>query len=168
MEKAKAVNRSLYANISVLDEALAVDVSGKYSCEQAQVDAQTAAILAAIEALEIKKATLVTLSASQTDLRLLEKQKIVATVKPIDAIYDKLVWSSSNSNVVMVSSSGIVMCVGDGEAVITATVMNGDGTRVKNTITFNCDLTPLEKFFSAFVRAYIAIAKLFEKPILSL
>lgn len=168
VEKAKAVNRSLYANISVLDEALAVDVSGKYSCEQAQVDAQTAAILAAIEALEIKKATLVTLSASQTDLRLLEKQKIVATVKPIDAIYDKLVWSSSNSNVVMVSSSGIVMCVGDGEAVITATVMNGDGTRVKNTITFNCDLTPLEKFFSAFVRAYIAIAKLFEKPILSL
>lgn len=168
VEKAKAVNRSLYANISVLDEALAVDVSGKYSCEQAQVDAQTAAILAAIEALEIKKATLVTLSASQTDLRLLEKQKIVATVKPIDAIYDKLVWSSSNSNVVIVSSSGTVMCVGDGEAVVTATVINGDGTSVKNTITFNCDLTPLEKFFSAFVRAYIAIAKLFEKPILSL
>ena len=168
VEKANAVNRSLYANISVLDEALAVDVSGKYSCEQAQVDAQTAAILAAIEALEIKKATRVTLTASQTDLKLLEKQKIVATVKPIDAIYDKLVWSSSNSNIVMVSSSGIVMCVGDGEAVITATVMNGDGTSVKNTITFNCDLTPLEKFFSAFVRAYIAIAKLFEKSILSL
>ena len=109
--------------------------------------------------------TRVTLTASQTDLKLLEKQKIVATVKPIDAIYDKLVWSSSNSNIVMVSSSGIVMCVGDGEAVITATVMNGDGTSVKNTITFNCDLTPLEKFFSAFVRAYIAIAKLFEKSI---
>ena len=54
------------------------------------------------------------------------------------------------------------------EAVVTATVINGDGTSVKNTITFNCDLTPLEKFFSAFVRAYIAIAKLFEKSILSL
>ena len=121
---------------------------------------------AAIEALEIKKATLVTLSASQTDLRLLEKQKIVATVKPIDAIYDKLVWSSSNSNVLIVSSSGTVMCVGDGEAVVTATVINGDGTSVKNTITFNCDITPLEKILAVFVRIYIAIARPLEDLVL--
>ena len=130
------------------------------------MDAQTAAILAAIEALEIKKATLVTLSASQTDLRLLEKQKIVATVKPIDAIYDKLVWSSSNSSVLIVSSSGTVMCVGDGEAVVTATVINGDGTSVKNTITFNCDITPLEKILAVFVRIYIAIARPLEDLVL--
>lgn len=165
VKRAKAVNRSLYSNISVLDEAIAVDVSGKYFCEQELVDAQTAAILAAIEALEIKKAVIVTLNASQTDLKLLEKQKIVATVKPIDAIYDNLVWSSSNSNVLMVTSSGIVMCVGDGEAVVTATVINGDGTKVKNTITFDCELTAFEKFLAFFVRAYLAIARLFEKSL---
>ena len=52
--KANALDRSLYQDLTALDETLAVDVSGKNITEQAEVDAQTAAILAAIDALKLK------------------------------------------------------------------------------------------------------------------
>lgn len=157
------VNRSEYSNIELLDAALAVNVSGKYSCEQSQIDAQTKAILDAISALKLKKAETITLTASKTELGLLEKQKIVIAIKPIEAKYGKIVWLSSNEDVLTVTKNGTVMCVGDGEAVITATVTNNDGTVTKNTITFDCDLTFFEKIFSLFVRAYIHIAKAFDE-----
>lgn len=163
VDKTNKIDRSKYANIEILDEALAVDVSGKFSCEQQEVDAQTRAILDAIAALKLKSAKTVTLTVSKTDLGLLEKVKIVSVIRPVDAIYDKVVWSCDNKNVLTVTQSGTVMCVGDGEAVVTVTIYNSDGTITKNTITFNCDLTFLEKFLSIFVRGYIAITEMFEK-----
>lgn len=51
VEQAKALDRSLYEDLTVLDETLAVDMSGKNITEQAEVDAQTQAILTAIENL---------------------------------------------------------------------------------------------------------------------
>ncbi len=56
VEQAKALDRSLYEDLTVLDETLAVDVSGKNITEQAEVDAQTQAILTAIENLVFKPA----------------------------------------------------------------------------------------------------------------
>ena len=56
VEQAKAIDRSLYEDLTALDEALAVDVSGKNITEQAEVDAQTQAILTAIDALVYKPA----------------------------------------------------------------------------------------------------------------
>ena len=56
IEQAKALDRSLYEDLTALDEALAVDVSGKNITEQAEVDAQTQAILTAIENLVFKPA----------------------------------------------------------------------------------------------------------------
>ena len=56
VEQAKALNRDLYEDLTALDEALAVDVSGKNITEQAEVDAQTQAILTAIENLVFKPA----------------------------------------------------------------------------------------------------------------
>lgn len=56
VEQAKALDRSLYEDLTALDEALAVDVSGKNITEQAEVDAQTQAILTAIENLVFKPA----------------------------------------------------------------------------------------------------------------
>lgn len=57
VEQAKALDRSLYEDLTALDEALAVDVSGKNITEQAEVDAQTQAILTAIENLVEKPVT---------------------------------------------------------------------------------------------------------------
>lgn len=54
VEQAQNIDRNLYVDLTVLDEALAVDVSGKNITEQAEVDAQTQAILAAIIGL-VKK-----------------------------------------------------------------------------------------------------------------
>ena len=56
VEKANKLDRSLYKDLTSLDEALAVDVSGKNITEQNVVDAQAQAILDAIDALEYKDA----------------------------------------------------------------------------------------------------------------
>ncbi len=56
VEQAKALDRALYKDLTALDEALAVDISGKNITEQAEVDAQTQAILTAIENLVFKPA----------------------------------------------------------------------------------------------------------------
>ena len=54
VEQAKSLNRDDYVDFSKVDEALAVDVSGKNITEQDVVDKQTKAILEAIDALEEK------------------------------------------------------------------------------------------------------------------
>lgn len=56
IEQANTLDRSLYADLTALDEALAVDVSGKNITEQAEVDSQTQAILNAISNLVYKSA----------------------------------------------------------------------------------------------------------------
>ncbi len=56
VNKANALDRNLYKDLTALDEALAVDVSGKIITEQALVNAQTEAIINAINALELKSA----------------------------------------------------------------------------------------------------------------
>ena len=54
VEQAKAIDRSLYQDLTALDEILAVDISNKNITEQAEVDAQTQAITDAINGLELK------------------------------------------------------------------------------------------------------------------
>ena len=54
--EANAINRALYQDLTALDTALGVDVSGKNITEQAIVDAQTQAILDAVSALVYKSA----------------------------------------------------------------------------------------------------------------
>ncbi|MBR2869205.1 MAG: leucine-rich repeat protein [Clostridia bacterium] len=51
VEAAASIDRSQYINIEILDNALAVNVSDRYSCEQDIVDAQTQAIYDAINSL---------------------------------------------------------------------------------------------------------------------
>lgn len=54
--EANAINRALYQDLTALDAALSVDVSGLTASEQATVDAQTAAIIDALESLQYKPA----------------------------------------------------------------------------------------------------------------
>lgn len=56
VEQAKSLDRSLYEDLTAVDEALAVDVSGKNITEQADVDNQTQKILNAIFGLAYKPA----------------------------------------------------------------------------------------------------------------
>ncbi len=57
-----------------------------------------------------------------------------ATVLPSNATNKNVTWSTSNSNVATVSSSGVVMAVASGTATITATAADGG-------FTANCDVT---------------------------
>lgn len=56
VKKANAIDRSLYKDLSALDEALGVDISNKNITEQNIVDIQTDAILFALSSLEYKQA----------------------------------------------------------------------------------------------------------------
>lgn len=56
---------------------------------------------------------------------------VKATVLPEDTTFAKLVWSSSNEEVAIVSQEGVITAVGKGNAVITAETLNG----VKATIS---------------------------------
>lgn len=56
VSQANALDRSLYEDLTALDEALALDVSGKNITEQEEVDAQTQAILDVVSALVYKSA----------------------------------------------------------------------------------------------------------------
>lgn len=56
VEQAKAIDRSLYQDLTALDEALSVDVSNLSVKDQALVDAQTDAIINAINSLVYKPA----------------------------------------------------------------------------------------------------------------
>ena len=158
VEKANAIDRSRYSNIALLDAALSEDVSGRYSCEQAIVDAQTQAILDAVAALKLKTAEALSLYASKTELRIFQAVRIVAVVSPTDAIYNGIEWSTDNPKVLLVSKTGNVRCIGSGTGNVTAKIENPDGTVVTNTITIECELTTIEKILGLIFKVIFIIA----------
>ena len=68
-------------------------------------------------------------------LKLQETIKLSAIVHPDDATDKNVIWSSSDSAIVMVDEDGIVRAVGVGVAIITATASNG--------LTANCEISVL-------------------------
>lgn len=143
--RANAIDRSLYENLHILDEALEVDVTDRYSCEQEFVDKQTEAILQAIASLKLKSAKSLTLYASETDLDIFESVRIVPAIYPVDAIYEGIEWNCSDSNILLVSKNGYIRCIGDGTATVYARITNPDGTELVGSIVIDCDLTFFEK-----------------------
>ncbi len=144
--KASEVDRSLYENLYILDNALEVDVTDRYSCEQEIVDSQTEAILRAIEALKFKTAKSFTLYAFESNLSVFETTKIIPVIYPEDALYEGFEWSSSNSEIIIVSKNGYVRCVGNGVATIQGKITNPDGTEQISEMSFTCNLSAFEKF----------------------
>ncbi len=158
VSQANSIDRSLYENLYLLDEALKVDVSGRYSCEQEIVDAQTQAIRNAIKSLKYKTAKSITLYSSNTDLGVFESTKIIAAINPVDAIYSGINWSSSNPDAVIVSKTGNVRCIGDGSAIIKAQITNADGSITEGSISIDCDLTVFEKIIATIFKYIFIIA----------
>jgi uncharacterized protein YjdB len=54
-----------------------------------------------------------------------EKLQLRAELKPIEAIYNEVLWGSSNPSVAMVSNNGLVTAVNVGTATITAMTTDG-------------------------------------------
>ncbi len=124
---AKKINPENYTNYEILAKELAVDVSGRRSCEQKIVDEQAAAIRAAIAKLKYNNATGITLTASKTNLSILQRTKIRINTYPNGSVYKSVEWSSDNTGAFVVSRNGTVRCVGKGSAYIIARVTNYDG-----------------------------------------
>ncbi len=143
--KAKEIDRSLYENLYILDSALDVDVSDRYSCEQEIVDLQTEAILQAIESLKFKSVKTFSLYASETDLDVFETTRIIPAIYPIDALYEGVEWSCNNPDILLVSRNGYIRCIGDGIATVYGKITNPDGTELVASITIDCDLALFEK-----------------------
>lgn len=64
-----------------------------------------------------------------------ERYTLKPQILPSDAENQKLIWSSSDNNVVTVNSNGVVTGKGDGTAVITAKATDGSGVECSTTIS---------------------------------
>ena len=74
--------------------------------------------------VSLTKATSITLDQALVTLNGGEEVQLTATVLPADAS-GALQWASNNTNVATVDASGVVRGVGSGEAIITATTLDG-------------------------------------------
>ena len=83
-----------------------------------------------------------TLTPTAMNLYVGNSQQINATITPQDAYTQDLRWTSSNTNVATVNSSGLVNARGVGTAVITA--MTTDGSNLSATCTVTVTNIPVE------------------------
>ena len=72
--------------------------------------------------------TSVTLNKTSASLKKGETLTLTATVAPSDAANKSVTWSSGNTSVATVTTSGVVTAVGEGTAVITVTTADGGKT----------------------------------------
>ncbi len=158
VRKANEINRNLYENTFILDSALEVDVSGRYSCEQDIVDSQTAAILDAISKLKTKTVKRVSLIAPDVEPGIFRTTVIACETEPAGISYEKVEFYSDNMNVILVSKDGTIRFIGEGTANIHARLINTDGSVAEGTITFNCTLTPVERFIAKLLRPIFILA----------
>ncbi len=91
------------------------------------------------------KVSRITLSAS-TGLTLTkgQTQKLTATVAPANATKKEVKWSTSNKNVAMVSTSGLVTAKSAGTATITCTAQDGSGVKATCKVTVTVPVSGIQ------------------------
>ncbi len=67
----------------------------------------------------------ISLNGASGNLQVGETKTITATVTPANATNKKVTWTSSNMSVAIVDNQGKVTAIGEGNAIITATTVNG-------------------------------------------
>ena len=86
---------------------------------------------------DTKDVTSVNIDVQSVDLKVGEEQQILATVFPINAINQKISYSSSNENVAVISGNGLITGIGIGTTTITATSHNGISTSIVVIVSAN-------------------------------
>ena len=81
------------------------------------------------ETVPVQLVTSITLSPSTVTLEPGGTRSLTATVTPSDATNKELTWSSSNTSIATVSTSGMVTAKAAGSCTITATAMDGSGVK---------------------------------------
>lgn len=77
-----------------------------------------------------KKVASIKLSSNNLRLGLGKTFKITATVSPVDAINKSVSWSSANTKVATVDSTGTVKAVASGTTIITCAAKDGSGVKI--------------------------------------
>ncbi len=156
---ARKLNPNNYTNFEVVEKELSVDVSGRRSCEQSIVDAQTTAIRVAVAKLKYKNVTGIRLTASDYSVPLSKRIKINVIKYPVDGVYANIEWSSENKDAFVVSQNGYARCVGDGSAYIVAKVTNHDGSVVMGRVKLSSGKsTWLDRILLPLVKIIFVIA----------
>ena len=96
----------------------------------------TAGVIANIS-VSNKKVESITLNKTSITLEKGQQAVLNATVEPQNAVDTSVTYTSSNSNVAVVSEDGIVTAAGTGTAVITCKANDGSNVTAKCTITVN-------------------------------
>ncbi|WP_442957025.1 Ig-like domain-containing protein [Peribacillus sp. Aquil_B1] len=104
-----------------------------------------------------KAVTGVTLNASTLNINKNTTSQLTATVAPADATNKAVTWSSSNPAVATVNSSGLVTGVTEGNAIITATTIDGG-------FTATCSYTIIVTNFDGTQNAYINGSYMYVNP----
>lgn len=159
VKAAQALDKNLYKNFSELEILLKTDISEYFSCEQDLVDAHTAKIYEAINALEYNTITDLMLFTFDEELFFLDSTKLIAVAYPENAIPATVEWSTSDIGVIILSSEGEVRSIGRGTATVKAKVTNIDGSVVEETIDIECHLTLLEGIISLMVKSLVFLIR---------
>lgn len=86
----------------------------------------------------IKKVTSISLDKAELNIGPKDTVQLHAQVLPEEATKKDLIWSSNNENVVTVDANGIVIPVGKGEAIITATTTDGSNLSATCNVRVDC------------------------------
>ncbi|NLK27575.1 MAG: Ig domain-containing protein [Clostridiales bacterium] len=77
----------------------------------------------------LKPVTRVTLNKGNLFMMVGESEKLIATVQPKNATYNKVKWTSSNDDIAMVDENGKVIALAAGKVTITASAQDGSGKK---------------------------------------
>lgn len=107
----------------------------------------------------------ISIKTNKTEVELGESITLKAEVSPATATVKEVSWSSSNEDVAMISSKGVVLGVGEGTATITAEAVDGSGVNATieisvvavkvKSITLNHDTYSLDKGESVILEATV-------------
>lgn len=110
-----------------------VDNTGKVKAigvGETKITAKTNNLLSDICSVKVNpiKATGLSLSQNSISMEISDKQSLAATFTPANTTNKKIIWSSSNSNIALVSDMGEITGVNEGTAQITAKSEDGNFT----------------------------------------
>ena len=90
-----------------------------------------------------KKVTSITISQTEATLKPNDTMQLEATVYPTDAANKKILWTSSNEDIAIVTDEGFVLAITEGEADIIAEASDGTGIKAMCHLTVENEKKPV-------------------------
>lgn len=88
-----------------------------------------------VEGFDVVEVNSITLDETSLQLTVGEEEKLTATIKPNDATYKQVEWSSSNTNVASIDENGRITANTVGTARITCKAVDGSGKQATCSVT---------------------------------